>query len=106
MMLAKTWHVFLRCKYDVFVCDKILQGFQKLSVGEETIRAGEHKRWKQSRLKLKSVLIIYMSLLLLYTICWSMGMICREHFMGSWLATCEKKQSVLLFLVCALIATT
>ena len=42
---------------DVFVRDKILQGFQKLSEGEETISAGEHKRWKRSRLKLKSVLI-------------------------------------------------
>jgi len=33
------------------------QSFQKLSEGEETIGTGEHKRWKRSTLKLKSVLI-------------------------------------------------
>ena len=35
----------------------IFQGFQKLSEDEETISAGEHKRWKRITLKLKSVLI-------------------------------------------------
>ena len=35
----------------------IFQSFQKLSEGEETIGTGEHKRWKRSTLKLKSVLI-------------------------------------------------
>ena len=35
----------------------IFQGFQKLSEGEETMGTGEHKRWKRSTLKLKSVLI-------------------------------------------------
>ena len=33
----------------------IFQGFQKLSEGEETISAGEQKRWNRSRQKLKSV---------------------------------------------------
>ena len=33
----------------------IFQGFQKLSEGEETISAGEHKRWNRSRPKIKSV---------------------------------------------------
>ena len=33
----------------------IFQGFQKLSEGEATISAGEHKRWNRSRPKLKSV---------------------------------------------------
>ena len=42
---------------DMFIRDKILQGFQKLSEGEETISAGEHKCWKRSRLKLKRVLM-------------------------------------------------
>jgi len=35
----------------------IFQSFQKLSEGEETIGTGEHKCWKRSTLKLKSVLI-------------------------------------------------
>ena len=33
----------------------IFQGFQKPSEGEETISAGEHKRWNRSRPKIKSV---------------------------------------------------
>ena len=33
----------------------IFQGFQKLSEGEKTISAGEHKRWNRSRPKIKSV---------------------------------------------------
>ena len=33
----------------------IFQGFQKLSEGEETISAGEHKRWNRSRPKIKRV---------------------------------------------------
>ena len=35
----------------------IFQGFQKLSEGEVTISAGEHKRWNRSRPKIKSVLV-------------------------------------------------
>ena len=37
----------------------IFQGLLKLSEGEETISAGEHKRWNRSRPKIKSVPISY-----------------------------------------------